>query len=223
METCYSDVVRRWVLTLLDLCFEFDGAKYNYPTLLFYQMGYNMFTIWQASRRAYRLNQTEECRNYYIASEGTVQPAVIKLIAEKQVATAAIQGHFSAEGLAAMAQGVDARLKLVQALASNDTESQNELQNMFDVIAASKGDDTSYADYRPMLTYDELMGRTEKETGDVEDIFDFIDNDLFAFCIMEDREKAGTPIEAPVKPKRSRHRNKSDSDAAVSMFDLMFS
>lgn len=211
------------VETGLDLCFEYEGAKYNYPTLLFYQMGYNMFTIWQASRRAYRLNQTEECRNYYIASEGTVQPAVIKLIAEKQVATAAIQGHFSAEGLAAMAQGVDARLRLVQALASNDTESQNELQNMFDVIAASKGDDTSYADYRPMLTFDELMGRTEKETGDVEDIFDFIDNDLFAFCVMEDREKAGTPIESPVKPERSRHRNKSDRDAAVSMFELMFS
>ena len=34
---------------------------------------------------------------------------MIELIAEKQVATAAIQGKFSVEGISAMAEGVDAR------------------------------------------------------------------------------------------------------------------
>lgn len=214
----------RCVETGLDLCFEYEGAKYNYPTLLFYQMGYNMFTIWQASRRAYRLNQKEECRNYYIASEGTIQPSVIRLIAEKQVATAAIQGHFSAEGLVAMAQGVDARIKLVQALASNDTESQNELQNMFDVIASSSEDNTSYADYRPMLTYGELMGRHEETGKDaVEDLFDFLFSDPFGMCIVEDREKAGKPVETEavnvVKPKHTG-RKRSD-DGVISLFDMI--
>lgn len=50
------------------------------------------------------MNQTMECRTYYMAYEGTAQAKVIELIAEKQVATAAIQGKFSVEGISAMAE-----------------------------------------------------------------------------------------------------------------------
>ena len=66
LETYYSNVTRRWVLTLLDFAFKYNGHHYNYPTLIFYQTGYNLATIWQASRRAFRLNQKSECRNYYL-------------------------------------------------------------------------------------------------------------------------------------------------------------
>lgn len=65
-------------------------------------MGYNLFTLWQASRRHYRLNQDVECRTFYLAYANTIQEEVIRIKGEKQVATSAIQGKFSAEGLAAM-------------------------------------------------------------------------------------------------------------------------
>ena len=145
--------------TGVDLCFKHKGVEYNYPTICFYQMGYSLYTLWQASRRHFRLNQREECRTYYMASAGTVQPAVIKLIAAKQVATAAIQGKFSAEGLSAMAEGVDTRLVLAKALADGDTEHQDELQGMFDVLADSS--DEADSDYVPMSTYYELVGEEE--------------------------------------------------------------
>lgn len=145
--------------TGVDLCFSHKGVFYNYPTLMFYQMGYSLFTIWQASRRHYRLCQKEECRTYYLASNGTVQPAVIKLIAAKQVATSAIQGKFSAEGLSAMAEGVDTRLVLAKALADKDTAHQDELQNMFDVLAAN--DEDADSSYVPMRTYYEVVGEEE--------------------------------------------------------------
>lgn len=80
----------RCVETGLDFCFHENGVDYNYPTIIFYQMGYSLFTIWQASRRHYRLNQRKECRTYYLALGSTVQTEVIRLIAEKQSATAAI-------------------------------------------------------------------------------------------------------------------------------------
>lgn len=221
----------RCVETGLDLCFQFEGRVYNYPTLIFYQMGYNMFTIWQASRRAYRLNQREECRNYYLASEGTVQPAVIKLIAEKQVATAAIQGHFSAEGLAAMAQGVDARLKLIQAIASNDTESQNELQGMFDVIAAADDDSNrDYSDYKPMLTFKELMGEafeSEMDSTDdtVADIFDLLFNDRFMGAVMEDKAKTESAPMFEAKPTDVKEKivdKRAEKAHVISLFDFMY-
>lgn len=125
----------RCVETGLDFIFEEDGVTYNYPTIFFYQLGYNLFTLWQASRRAYRLIQTEECRVYYMAYAGTIQTEVIRLMAEKQVATAAIQGKFSSEGLAAMSNGVDARVRLVQAMIADTAGSgEEELQGMFDTI-----------------------------------------------------------------------------------------
>lgn len=224
----------RCVETGLDLCFRCDGRSFNYPTLIFYQMGYNMFTIWQASRRAYRLNQREECRNYYLASEGTVQPAVIKLIAEKQVATAAIQGHFSAEGLAAMAQGVDARLKLIQAIASSNTESQNELQGMFDVIAAATDDNSDYSNYKPMLTFKELMGEdAEHFVSDVDrmtasgnsanDIFDLLFNDRFMNVVMEDKvsdKVTSVPVADGAEMSKKRKRNKKEV-TYLTLFDFM--
>lgn len=148
----------RCVATGLDFCWQKDGVEYNYPTLIFYQLGYSLFVTWQASRRAYRLNQRKPCKTIYMAWSGTAQEAVISLIAEKQAATAAIQGHFSSEGLAAMAQGVDTRVKLAAALADMDSITGNGLQDMFDVLGAENGDESFMYQYKPMMLYKELMG-----------------------------------------------------------------
>jgi len=147
----------RCVETGLDFCWEKDGVWYNYPTLIFYQMGYSLFTIWQASRRAYRLIQRLEFRTYYMAFFGTIQEVVIRLIAEKQVATSAIQGKFSVEGLSAMAKGVDAKLIMAQALSENDFSSKNDLQAMFDVLGNANEKD-SMSSCRPMLLLSEVIG-----------------------------------------------------------------
>ncbi len=149
------------VETGLDFCFKYNGKIYNYPTLIFYQISYSLATIWQASRRAYRLNQREECRVFYLAYENTLQAAAIEIMARKQVATAAIQGHFSAEGLSAMAQGVDTRTQLAAALSKNDMSSRETLDNMFDALAVMNEnvvEDEAYAAYKPSLTFYELIG-----------------------------------------------------------------
>lgn len=155
MKVCI--VNPRCVETGLDFCFKHKGVTYNYPSIIFYQMGYSLFTIWQASRRHYRLNQKEECRTYYMAYRGTVQEVVISLIAEKMAATAAIQGKFSADGLTSMAQGVDTRVRLAQALSNMDEETGKELQSMFDAVnnTADTEDDSKY---QPMLLLRELIG-----------------------------------------------------------------
>lgn len=160
----------RCVATGLDFCFTVDGVAYNYPTLIFYQLGYSLFTTWQASRRAYRLNQTKECRTYYMAWSGSAQEAVISLIAEKQAATSAIQGKFSTEGLAAMANGVDSRMKLAQAMADMDSITGNGLQEMFDVLGADNGEDMSYSNYKPMLLYKELIGEEAAPEGNFDTV-----------------------------------------------------
>lgn len=192
LETYHSDVTRRWVLTLLDFCFKHEGVTYNYPTIIFYQMGYSMFTNYQASRRHYRLNQKEECRTFYMAYRGTIQEVVISLIAEKMAATSAIQGKFSAEGLTAMAQGVDTRVRLAQALSNMDTETGKELQAMFDVINDTT-DNVDDAKYKPMLLLSELIGEEEVLERTVEEMHES-GADLSIFDMMDMFSDSGEDV-----------------------------
>lgn len=120
--------------TGLDFCWKEGNKVYNYPTLIFYQCGYSLYITWQAAGRSWRLNQREECRTYYLAYEKTVQHAILQVLGEKKAATMAIQGQFSAEGLAVMARGVDTQVRIAQIMSEMDMETGNQLQEMFDAV-----------------------------------------------------------------------------------------
>lgn len=81
------------------------GAKrpYNVPTVAFYQTGYNLFTLRQASRRAWRIGQFEDCRIRYFFYEDTMQARAMALMGKKLTASQSMEGKFSMEGLAALA------------------------------------------------------------------------------------------------------------------------
>lgn len=157
------------VETGLDFIFEYEGQTYNYPTLVFYECGTSLFTLWQASRRSYRLNQTKECRTYYLCYNGTNQAKIIRLMAEKQVATSSIQGKFSMEGLTAMAQSVDPRLILMQSLmgaAEDANEDAEKAAGIFANLNEATGIDESI--YGPSETrlYKEVYGRVPEGDAD---------------------------------------------------------
>jgi len=120
------------VETGLDFIFKHKGRVYNYPTIVFYQLGFNLFTAWQASARHRRLIQTESCRTYYLFYEDTLQSVALETLANKKAATAALQGTFSEEGLIAMANSVDPRVLLANAL-MNGAQKSN-LDALFDKI-----------------------------------------------------------------------------------------
>jgi hypothetical protein len=109
------------VETGLDL---FDKAgSYNFSTLIFYQTGYNLFTMRQASRRAWRIGQHKDCKVVYLYYGGTLQARAMALMGNKMEAAQALEGKFSAEGLASMAgeQG-SAEMALAKSLANRIDE-----------------------------------------------------------------------------------------------------
>lgn len=129
------------VETGLDFIFKVDDVTYNYPSICFFQCGFNLFTMMQAARRHLRANQTELCKTRYFAYSGTAQQTACILMANKQIASAAIQGNFSSEGLAAMANSVDARLQLLQALYGDDDIDKDEgldIQQKFNSMKSKK-------------------------------------------------------------------------------------
>lgn len=145
------------VETGVDFIWKEAGKVYNYETIIFYQMGYSMFTVAQASRRHYRLTQIKECHTYYMAWEGTAQQAVIGIIASKQVAQMALQGKFSSEGLNAMAEGTDVRTELAKFLADKNMENSSDIQDMFNTIAGARKTEEESEDAFRMKTFDELI------------------------------------------------------------------
>ena len=102
----------RLVETGLDL-FDKEG-RHNFPTIAFYETGYNLFTLRQASRRSWRIGQTEPCRVVYFQYEGTMQERALALMGRKLTAAQALEGRFSSEGLVALA-GEDANVEMALA------------------------------------------------------------------------------------------------------------
>ena len=91
-ETCRGNTARRWAPTLLDLNF--------FTTLIFYSMGYKLFTFRQASRRSWRINQTApkvEVYMFYYAN--TMQHKAMKLMASKLAVAGLIEGNFTEDGV----------------------------------------------------------------------------------------------------------------------------
>ena len=60
----------------------------------FYETGYNLFTLRQASRRSWRIGQKEACRIVYFYYEGTMQDRAMALMGKKLTAAQALEGIF---------------------------------------------------------------------------------------------------------------------------------
>ena len=155
---------QKLVETGLDFCFKHEGVEYNYPTIMVYQITYELAVQMQSTHRHYRLNQKQECRTYYFVTEGTAEMAALSIMADKQVAAAALQGNFNTEGLAAMASGVDDKVKLVQMLKEGDMgDGSSEIEQKFAKLQNSQShkaasmEELINREDRPK-TFAELMG-----------------------------------------------------------------
>lgn len=89
---------------------------YNFPTLAFYETGYNLFTLRQAGARSWRIGQNQHCKVAYFAYEDTMQEKALALMGKKLSAAQALEGRFSAEGLAALANDDGDEMALVKAM-----------------------------------------------------------------------------------------------------------
>ena len=91
----------------------------SFTTIIFYQVGFNLFTMRQASRRSLRLNQPNNVNVYFLYYENTTQETVLSLMANKLQAAMAIEGKFSEEGLNAMSNGDNLLNQIAESLISD--------------------------------------------------------------------------------------------------------
>jgi hypothetical protein len=71
----------------------------EFPTIYFYETGYSLFTLRQASRRSWRIGQKHAVRVKFLMYSGTVQENQIRLMGRKLLISLLMEGKMSGEGL----------------------------------------------------------------------------------------------------------------------------
>jgi len=84
-----------------------------FPTLYFYETGYSLHTLRQASRRSWRIGQRFPVRVKFVTYSGTMQETCLRLMGKKMLVAMMMEGKFSGEGL----QALDSDEDLMSAMA----------------------------------------------------------------------------------------------------------
>jgi hypothetical protein len=95
----------------------------EFPTIIYFQTGYNIYTLRQSSRRSWRIGQKKPVKVYFMAFRDTAQERAIRLIATKLETANAVEGKLAADGLSSMSEGTSSLMyDLARSIMSGDTE-----------------------------------------------------------------------------------------------------
>jgi superfamily II DNA or RNA helicase len=85
----------------------------DFPTIIFYESGYSLHTLRQASRRSWRIGQQSPVRVNFLCYEGTMQTGCLRLMGKKLLVALTMEGKFAGEGL----QNIDEDDDMLSAMA----------------------------------------------------------------------------------------------------------
>ncbi len=79
----------------------------EFPTIVFMQSGYNIYTLQQAARRSWRIGQRRDVEVKFLGYGGTAQMACLQLMAEKIAVSQSTSGDMPESGLDVLNQSGD--------------------------------------------------------------------------------------------------------------------
>jgi hypothetical protein len=98
----------RLVQTGLDL--------WSFPDIFFYETGYSIYTLRQASRRSWRIGQWANVNVKFFYYAGTMQETCLRLMGKKLLVSLAMEGKFDSDGLQAIDEGDDILMAMAREL-----------------------------------------------------------------------------------------------------------
>jgi len=88
----------------------------DFPTILFYQTGYSIYTLRQASRRSWRIGQRRNVKVKFLYYDTTMQETCLRLMGKKLLVSLAMEGKFATDGLQSMDDGDDILMAMAREL-----------------------------------------------------------------------------------------------------------
>ena len=84
--------------------------------IYFYETGYSIYTLRQASRRSWRIGQKKNVNVKFFYYAGTMQEACLRLMGKKLLVSLAMEGKFATDGLQAIDEGDDILMAMAREL-----------------------------------------------------------------------------------------------------------
>jgi hypothetical protein len=148
----------------------------EFPTIIFYESGYSLHTLRQASRRSWRIGQRLPVRVKFLCYEGTMQTGCLRLMGKKLLVALTMEGKFAGEGL----QNIDEDDDMLSAMARELVERNGigetadavwkalnaEHQKLFTTASQSDGDDL------PLEVLDRLLPIQPKAAAGIDGAMD---------------------------------------------------
>jgi SNF2 family DNA or RNA helicase len=101
----------------------------EYPIIIFFDTGYSTYTLRQASRRSYRINQTKpQVDVYYLYTKDTIQQDCLSLMAKKNEVSLMAEGEIQEGGLSAMSNGAGSILNELVKVINGELKTENPLE-----------------------------------------------------------------------------------------------
>ena len=88
----------------------------DFPTILFYETGYSIYVLRQASRRSWRIGQRLPVKVKFLHYAETMQESCLRLMGKKLLVSLAMEGKFSSEGLQAINEEDDILMAMAREL-----------------------------------------------------------------------------------------------------------
>ncbi|HXX22120.1 MAG TPA: hypothetical protein VEO19_03095 [Terriglobia bacterium] len=87
-----------------------------FPGIFFYESGYSIYTLRQASRRSWRIGQRSNVNVKFFYYAGTMQETCPRLMGKKLPVSLAMEGKFASDGLQAIDDGDDILMAMAREL-----------------------------------------------------------------------------------------------------------
>jgi hypothetical protein len=87
-----------------------------FPDIFFYETGYSIYTLRQASRRSWRIGQWANVNVKFFHYANTMQETCLRLMGKKLLVSLAMEGKFASDGLQAIDEGDDILMAMAREL-----------------------------------------------------------------------------------------------------------
>ena len=118
----------------------------DFPTIIWFETDYSVYTMRQASRRSWRIGQTLPVKVIFMVYEGTIQADALKLVAKKMQSSLAVEGELPENGLTAFGDDTEDLIMTLARQIVNETElnAGNSLENIFARARESEQENERY-------------------------------------------------------------------------------
>ena len=211
---------------------------YDFVSILWLEPEYSTYVMGQASKRSFRIGQTQPCRTYYLAYGDSVQSTALQLCAQKMQVSLAVEGKLSETALTELAEvGEESYLTLARKLLERQTNEDTlaagiradseQIAAMFSEATESENlQDSEMVGDVGDVDWDRLMEKigSAKTVGDIigdpTPPVEVVPNGPSSEHMVTIEELAAAFLEDRNKPPTRRRRRRKAPPAAMSLFEF---